>query len=717
MSLYGEAQPPFSAPLGFFMADDEQRGLSEGLYKDGSYNDATLYRDPIEEAVANGYGFSMSDIWEGGTYVFGAGTVSRPSVAVGENDSGLYSIGANNVGAAAGEALIFDWSATRVRLNTTIALQFGDDVSLSRGAANRLDLATGDDFNIVLGNFQIGATTVFESDRDFAVSLIPNADNSLTVGSAARRVSTINFGTSLNWYSAASAANPVFYVGDDGGGNVTLAFGAGGASAVDVVLLRGAANRLDMASGDSLNLLSGTVTANSINLKDATNQIVIDSDGANTGTITMAALTAARVWTFPDATGTFAFGTGTANRVAYWSATNTLTGDADLTFDGTILTALQQSRCGTVALTATQGDWATGLTGAAYTFYDQSLAQQQWTNSSGTLIYELDAGSTPIFTHKGRTDADRTETFTSGTVNIHDWNVVLDPASNSTATMRGAFYFVDAKGTGINHGTIESIKCDTSITATGTTTLAIGFNMLARNFNGGTVTTAEGLRCAISNTGAGTITLGIGMNIEVPTNSGGGTFTTYEALRLREPPATITAANAYGLRQYGGQFVVNENGADWNARFEGDTLVYMLYLNGDAALENITLLATAEPNYQTMDRGLFIGNVTTAPTGNPTSGGFMYSNAGAGTWRGSGGTVTAFGPAGPHCGSCGSDMWAVAAINVKWKSWCYECGVCGTRFRGGPIDVRPMLDDDQKRELLQEGMAWEEVLEVLNVKG
>lgn len=42
---------------------------------------------------------------------------------------------------------------------------------------------------------------------------------------------------------------------------------------------------------------------------------------------------------------------------------------------------------------------------------------------------------------------------------------------------------------------------------------------------------------------------------------------------------------------------------------------------------------------------LFIGNATTNPTTNPTAGGVMYATGGAGTWRGSGGTVTTFGPA------------------------------------------------------------------------
>jgi len=40
-----------------------------------------------------------------------------------------------------------------------------------------------------------------------------------------------------------------------------------------------------------------------------------------------------------------------------------------------------------------------------------------------------------------------------------------------------------------------------------------------------------------------------------------------------------------------------------------------------------------------------IKNATTNPSTNPSLGGVLYANSGAGTWRGSGGTTTAFGPA------------------------------------------------------------------------
>ncbi len=38
---------------------------------------------------------------------------------------------------------------------------------------------------------------------------------------------------------------------------------------------------------------------------------------------------------------------------------------------------------------------------------------------------------------------------------------------------------------------------------------------------------------------------------------------------------------------------------------------------------NVALLVSAKPDFQTMDRGIFLGD-----------GAFVYSNAGAGTWQG-----------------------------------------------------------------------------------
>ena len=94
----------------------------------------------------------------------------------------------------------------------TLILGATEDVKLFRGAANLLQMAAGDSFTVVAG----GAIQRLQSDGD---------------------------------------ANPTAELS-----GVALKFGAGGASAIDVSLFRGAANRLDLGSGDSFRLVSGNVT-------------------------------------------------------------------------------------------------------------------------------------------------------------------------------------------------------------------------------------------------------------------------------------------------------------------------------------------------------------------------------------------------------------------------------------------------------------------------
>lgn len=60
--------------------------------------------------------------------------------------------------------------------------------------------------------------------------------------------------------------------------------------------------------------------------------------------------------------------------------------------------------------------------------------------------------------------------------------------------------------------------------------------------------------------------------------------------------------------------------------------------------QNIALFALS-PSFQSGQNIAFIHNRNAAPTGNPTSGGYMYAEAGALMWRGSSGTVTTIAPA------------------------------------------------------------------------
>lgn len=67
---------------------------------------------------------------------------------------------------------------------------------------------------------------------------------------------------------------------------------------------------------------------------------------------------------------------------------------------------------------------------------------------------------------------------------------------------------------------------------------------------------------------------------------------------------------------------------------------------GGSGLEgNVGFFSSNIANWQSMERGIFIANASTVPTGNPTGGGFLYVEAGALKYRGSSGTVTTIGAA------------------------------------------------------------------------
>ena len=82
--------------------------------------------------------------------------------------------------------------------------------------------------------------------------------------------------------------------------------------------------------------------------------------------------TADRVYTFPDASGTIPLGTGTANQVAYWSATNTLAGDPGMTYDAAAnaLTLTGYLRIGTSNRAIGNGDWSAGSNAGPDSFWD-----------------------------------------------------------------------------------------------------------------------------------------------------------------------------------------------------------------------------------------------------------------------------------------------------------------------------------------------------------
>lgn len=68
----------------------------------------------------------------------------------------------------------------------------------------------------------------------------------------------------------------------------------------------------------------------------------------------------------------------------------------------------------------------------------------------------------------------------------------------------------------------------------------------------------------------------------------------------------------------------NRQSRDLDFQVRGQTLSHMLFLDASSATENVALLASSAPNWQSMDRGVFVGAASTLPTGNPADGAFLY---------------------------------------------------------------------------------------------
>lgn len=119
----------------------------------------------------------------------------------------------------------------------------------------------------------------------------------------------------------------------------------------------------------------------------------------------------------------------------------------------------------------------------------------------------------------------------------------------------------------------------------------------------------------------------------------------------------------------------------------------------DGTTEKVVLRAKGDRNIELFG-GAGVGggvnvvsvkNADTAPSSNPSGGGLLYAQSGAGKWRGSSGTVTTFGPADPHCSECGYDFVRVYE-NALWGAKLVECEWCGHSKKLGPKTVHSFLE-------------------------
>jgi len=126
----------------------------------------------------------------------------------------------------------------------------------------------------------------------------------------------------------------------------------------------------------------------------------------------------------------------------------------------------------------------------------------------------------------------------------------------------------------------------------------------------------------------------------VSTNYTGGTIRIVNFKAVAAPTGYTGSGSTFEYYSFWGLeglFIHNDNGGDYDARFEGDTLSHAIFL--DASEDAVQLFG----NSASFGGGrgvLGISNAITVPSSNPTGGGVLYVEGGALKYRGSSGTIT-----------------------------------------------------------------------------
>lgn len=90
-----------------------------------------------------------------------------------------------------------------------------------------------------------------------------------------------------------------------------------------------------------------------------------------------------------------------------------------------------------------------------------------------------------------------------------------------------------------------------------------------------------------------------------------------------------------------GGFVFNDSGIDQDFRVEADDESYCLMVEG--TLNNLVFCANSEPGFNSMDGGIFLAEANVVPSGNPTSGVYLYVEGGVLKERDTAGNIKTMG--------------------------------------------------------------------------
>lgn len=233
---------------------------------------------------------------------------------------------------------------------------YGNDtvaVRIYSGATNYGDLRASSSTANYLetpGSFGVGTNLTVTGQSTLGTVVVNGAV--ITAATSIGSLGTITLANTGASMTLVNAADQVIALTNSGAGNLNMTIDG------KLTVSATGSNIAGSATIGGVVMNANNVTADALNLKDATNQIVLDSD-STTGTMTMAALGSARVWTFPNATGTVAV-SGTAP-IAVNSTTGEITHSTASPYKhvptaGATTQILQWSAAGTAKWVTPSGD-------------------------------------------------------------------------------------------------------------------------------------------------------------------------------------------------------------------------------------------------------------------------------------------------------------------------------------------------------------------------
>lgn len=550
----------------------------------------------------------------GVTFSTTSAVIGVPTVSF--NQAGTFNVSATTVTAATGAQLTVgaqDSNGTGATVGGKLVLTSGTgvskgDINLNIGGTTQVTVNTNG--IAVAGNVTAGGS----SDQFIANSGTPNLRLGLVAGSGVG-VSASSVGDIKLRYGAIVGGRNSLDTGNSqllDWGSTTASILTIGSSGVGTTLV--SSGDLTVNAGGAISafkpssvVLGVTTLAFS---SGASSFFIADSTaaGATGSTLTIHA---------QNATGT---GSTTGGALLIESGTGTTTGTLQLK-GGATLSILDYGVTNAANITlGSTGTSAFIVSGSVGTFFQaggssacfitstqlhlQSIATVGF-DSAGT--FSILAGSTASATGALLTVAGQDETGTTST----GGKLLIRSGTGTTAP--GAFE--------IRAG--ATTLFDYAVTTAGTITIGIGGSALVLNHTSAGLGLSQG-GAAYAGFTSTQAQFPTSYNIKL-INGGSISCSTTGIASATGGPLNLIATDCTGTTSIGGEVLIRGG--------TGTTRNGNVHFHAHAA------------NSQSMGSGIFIGNASSVPTGNPASGGFLYVNAGALTYRGSSGTVTVLGPA------------------------------------------------------------------------